>query len=307
MGKVGALRRFRSVVLAACALAVVAPSARAGWLPAQPLSAVSGLTQSPRVDYDAHGGGVAVWFEGSGATNMGLMASTRDAGGAWSAPTALSVPTANPGSPSLAVNHRGDAVVVWMDGTGPSTYVRARFRPAGGSWGPTRELSAVSDVPAGGTTVALDESGDALAAWTVTASGRFSIQTAWLAAGAAQWQAAAPLTSLADDDRSPSAAFAPDGQATVLWSHTPSGGTRVVRSRTRATDGTWSAPTDVPSSTGGAGTQLAIDSSGNATAVWYATSGTLLAFGSFRPAGARGSRACRSRRPGPASPASSCP
>ena len=91
------------------------------------------------------------WF------NYQVEAAFRPAGGAWQAPRVISEGVPNSMRPTAALDERGDAVVAWTNGV--SAY--ARFRPAGGDWGPASDSFArqgtIDTMP-----VALDPEGNGL-------------------------------------------------------------------------------------------------------------------------------------------------
>jgi len=101
-----------------------------------------------------------------------IEAATLPAGGAWSAPIALSGTTAS--SPTLAVNARGDAVAGWKTSNG-AIFVAER---KAGAWTAPVMIAAAA-FRAGGPHVALNGPGDAAIAW----SGRGTTRVATRPAG----------------------------------------------------------------------------------------------------------------------------
>jgi len=141
------------------------------------------------VAVDGDGNAVAVWNqyfytvdESTGAVvSRGIIDSaTRPAGGAWSAPVAVSDPAASVGAPRVAVNGAGDAVATWIGGELPMPPVVASVRPAGGRWGPTQVLSEAGG-PIYDTDVGIDQAGNAVVVWERPESGiqtNFRVQAA---------------------------------------------------------------------------------------------------------------------------------
>ncbi|HEX4008685.1 MAG TPA: PKD domain-containing protein [Solirubrobacteraceae bacterium] len=90
------------------------------------------------------------------------------AGGTWQGPVDVS-PTGTSGPPQLAFDASGDAVAVWLQGTGSTTFDAAAATRAAGAtaWQPPTEISSsTTAMPLPAPTVAADPAGDAAAIWT---------------------------------------------------------------------------------------------------------------------------------------------
>ncbi len=92
-----------------------------------------------------HAGGAAVV---AAASSDGVRVVVRDPGGAWGAPVTLAATDSY--SPEVAINARGDAVVLWAEilPTNSSLRLRGARRPAGGAFGPI-ETFATGDTVSG--------------------------------------------------------------------------------------------------------------------------------------------------------------
>src|SRR5207248_4424557 len=106
-----------------------------------------------------------VWSRSVG-TAMVIEAATRSAStGAWTPPTRV-VPTgADALAPSIAVDKRGDGVIVWTSSDKSGLALLASYRRPGKAWGAPVVLSAPAPGPLA-PQVALDSRGDALVVWT---------------------------------------------------------------------------------------------------------------------------------------------
>jgi hypothetical protein len=172
----------------------------------------------------AAGGGVvlAVWRE-VGEFGARTMSSVRR-DGAWQSPqqiAAVSTPS------SLALDHRGNALAIWgeFNDAEDTRAVYAARRPAGGSWSDPHLLD--SGAPSGdseGPQVAVDEAGNALAAWLGSgAPGRPpTIKLARFDAFAAAWEEPAVIAEAPQPPRgSPRTPPVLDvggaGEAVVVW------------------------------------------------------------------------------------------
>ena len=185
---------------------------------------------APRLAVDGAGNLFAVWRDARGSAPQTYFA-YRPAGGAWSATQAISPTAEAQWDPFIAVNHRGEAVVAWGQGTGGLQDVWAAVRAPGGPFG---------------------------------AAQRLSTQTVWY-----------PWPSAAMDDW---------GRAYALWA----GGEQVLFAL-RPAGGPWSAPEnilDVPGR-GSYTARLAVDSAGNAHAVWgdWRSQVKSQLYAAYRPAG----------------------
>jgi hypothetical protein len=158
------------VVWAESGIRAATRPAGGAWSAFQPLAEAGTV---PDVGVDAGGNTVAVWHRpfftvdpNSGVVTslFRIEAATRAAGGAWSAPTILSEPAPLVSGAQVGVNAGGDAVAVWHRTVDAIERVEAAVRPAGGPWS-TAQALANPTRRAFGAQVAVDASGDAVAAW----------------------------------------------------------------------------------------------------------------------------------------------
>lgn len=137
------------------------------------------LAEGPLIDetmgvgMDARGDAMVVWGEEAPTGGRSaIWVRNRPAGHRWG--TARAIPGAHGGTPSLAIDKRGDALVTWQDNRG----IEAATRPAGGSWQKPYTVSAQEHADPGvvdGGLAALDAQGDAMVTW----QNREGIRTAW--------------------------------------------------------------------------------------------------------------------------------
>ena len=121
--------------------------------------------------------------------------------------------------------------------------------------------------------VAIDSNGDAVVAWETPAGGGFyTIDAAYRPAGGA-WQQPRPVDDDAVKDVTPSVAFTPGGDATIVW-ETENGSDEAVASATTTTGTSWTSPIQVATDTTFLAVQVALDSSGEATAAYSGFDGT---------------------------------
>ena len=211
-----------------------------------------------QIGLDAVGNSVAVWsvFDSGGA----IRTASRPAGGEWSAPEDLFV--GNGRTPQLAMNAAGDAVAVWSGFDGVDDEVTwVAVRPAGGDWSAPEELSVADESDGFFPQVAIDAAGNAIAVWQRFDLPQDAVQAAVRPAGG-DWSAPDTISETGEDARSPRIAMNAAGAAVAAWSLIGGG----IRAATRPAGGDWSAVEDV--SAAGFESELAIDSSGTAFALW---------------------------------------
>ena len=135
-----------------------APSGSAGTT--QTLSITDDITAGPAVAVDGKGGAVAVWTQAYDGHRFTIIASPRAPGGRFGPRQALGRTNRFlGGSPHVAMNARGDAVVMWAR----SDRVELAARGSRGHFGTPQEITARRPVP-GAVVVGTD--GAALATWT---------------------------------------------------------------------------------------------------------------------------------------------
>ena len=259
--------------------AVAAPA----WLPAVDVSVAGADATVPQVAVDSRGDATAVW-ERSNGTNSIVQAALRPAGGAWQAPVDMSAPGQDAFDAVVVLDAQGVATAVWDRFNGSNHIVQAAIRPSGGVWQAPVDLSV-----AGGDAVipqvALDAHGDATAVWIRSNGTNYIVQAAIRPAGGT-WQAPVDLSVPGHEAREPGIAVNAQGDATAVWRRS-NGTDYIVQAAIHPAGGTWQAPVDL-SATGQSalGPQVAVDSQGDATAVWQRPNGTnSIAQAALRPAG----------------------
>jgi hypothetical protein len=256
------------------------PAAQAGALsPAPPPTDHVG---EARVALDAQGRGLAVWAQYVESTDLSTIeVAERRRDGSWRTSFRLvSAPGDALIEPQVAMNTRGDAVVIW-ERRDPSVgrSINAATRPAGGRFGAPHQLAGPDGGP-GAESIAIGEGGDVLAAWgTFGQSG--SIVTAFRPAGG-DWGGAEPVLHLGPwIVGRPVVAVGPDGRAAVAWQRSDSSDVSrqsVVQVAERPPGGPFTAARDLETSTLALGTAgptpaIAIDRDGATRVAWISVAG----------------------------------
>jgi hypothetical protein len=224
-----------------------------------------GTVTDPHVAVDPAGNALAVWSQSDGADLL-VQARFRPAGGAFGAAQTLSA-AGEPGTRErVAMDPAGNALVIWQRPTFGNNRVQARFRPAGGAFGATENLSPVGG-HSEGPHAAFDPAGNALAAW----ERNFLVQTRYRPAGGA-FEVAQTISQAGENATESQLALDPAGNALIVWA-TFGGATDRIRARVRAPDGTLGPVENLAAGGNPQQPQVALDAAGNALVVWLRNDG----------------------------------
>ena len=235
----------------------------------------------PGVAVDPAGNALVVW---SRALNPGddLRVETRfrPAGGAFQAIQIHSSPGVNASREQVAMDPAGNALVVWQRPTFGDNRVQARFRPAGGAFGATQNLS-VPNAHAEGPQVAFDPAGNALATWSL----EFVVQERFRPVDG-NFGLTRDISAAAENASAPQIAVDQAGNTLFVW---PTfGATERVQARFRSAGGGLGQIQNISAQGGNPDEQqVTFDPAGNAVAVWVRddAAGNHRVQAAFRPAG----------------------
>ncbi len=212
------------------------------WKGPIPLDAPTSDPWGPDVAINDAGLAVVAWKNADRPGDLPVIRATlRHADGKWEAPQNLGYGGPNP--PSVAIDDRGNAVVVWTRSGSADASVYSELRPAGGTWGSAILLS--DHAWDGSARVHMNARGDALAVWGARdESGHFRVVSSLRRADGSAWATALPI-SISDPETALSSyyglSFVLDDKATATLAAPRSDGT--VEAAT-SVDGTgWVGPT----------------------------------------------------------------
>ncbi len=191
--------------------------------------------------------------------------SARSPGGEWEQPTPVSGDRG--GSPEIALDERGDAIVAWEQGVPDlgRDAIWASVRAQGGQWTPAQQISAPGE-SAALPHVAIDANGDAIIVWQRQGvSGGEMVQAAIKLQGEA-WQSETDLTSEGEIASNPQVAVDAQGDAAVVWQGY-AGDEYIVEGRSGSVDGEWT-PAVQLSTQAGFAPSVAMTPGGGAVATW---------------------------------------
>jgi hypothetical protein len=245
----------------------------------QTLSAATRDALNPQVAIDPSGNAVVVWQRFDG-TNVRISARARAATGGLAAAQVLSAAGQDAFDPQVGVDQDGDAVIVWVrlgenaqcNGS-PCGRIQARSRSAAGTLGSVQTLSAAGR-NGEGPQVALEADGDAVAAWLTTEINGSSIrrfETSFRSAGGS-FGGYTALTATGEPAFPPQLAMSPAGDAVLTWSRILGVFSCCYRAQAsaRPAGGAFSPSIQTLSNAGqdAFDPQVAVDSTGDALAVW---------------------------------------
>jgi uncharacterized protein GlcG (DUF336 family) len=247
------------------------------WGTAEIIDEDTGEASSPQVAVDPEGNAVAVWYQSDGSYDS-IYSNRYDAlSGAWGTAQAIESNTGDAYGPQVAVDPSGNAVAVWYqnDGSYNSIYSN-RYDALSGTWG-TAQLIEDNIRSAYAPQVAVDLDGNAVAVWRQNDGSYDTIYSNRYDALSGTWGG----TAQAIEGNTGSAygaqvAFDPSGNAVAVWYQWDGSYDSIYSNRYDALSGTWGGTAQaIEGNTGGAyNPQVAFDSDGNATVVWYQHDGT---------------------------------
>jgi hypothetical protein len=245
------------------------------WQTPVPLSGEESFV--PQAAMDARGDATAVWMHYDGSHYV-VESAYRPEQGEWGTATLVSQPgeEGEGGNPHVAIDAKGDSLVAWRGEDEGEEFVRAAYRPAGGSWGSPADVSAAGE-HVEGLRAAVDPDGNAIVAWSGSSGkggGYGIVRAAYKSAGGA-WEAPVELSADGGNGFPADVVFDTGGNAALVWQRWD-GTTNLVQAAYRPAGEEWEPAVDL-SEEGKQGIDAVVvldapgDSAaadGHATAVW---------------------------------------
>jgi hypothetical protein len=231
---------------------------------------------NPQVAIDPSGNAVVAWLQSDGSKAT-IWANRLDGTSqTWGTPKRLDkVDVSSASAPSVAIDKNGNAFVVWAQAAGaalPSSTLAARYTASAASagWSSATLLEADDTGEALSPLVAVDGSGNAVALWNQKNgsngyyklwSNRYVVGTGW---GSRTQVETTHVGNGSQFDLGVDTA----GNALAIWTMNAGAGLLAYTSRW-VPGSAWTAPAAVETDTAGVSTpHIAVDSAGNAIAIW---------------------------------------
>jgi hypothetical protein len=260
-------------------------STTAAWETAELIESINtGDAAFPQVAFDSSGNAIAVWQQNDGSVDN-IMANRFD-GTAWGSDAVL-VQIEDAGdavSPQVAFDSSGNAIAVWSQNDGSVDNIMAN-RFDGTAWGTAESIEADAG-DAAFPQIAFDSSGNAIAVWSQNNVAETDPVDNIIANrfNGTVWGTAESIEADAGNAASPQVAFDSSGNAIAVWSQNNVAETpvdNIMVSRFNGTTVEWLAAESIVAvdtenavnAGNAASPQVALDSSGNAIAVWSQNDG----------------------------------
>ena len=213
----------------------------------------------PQAAMDARGDVTAVWMHFDGSSYV-VESAYRPEAGEWESPTLVSQSGEEGGNPHVALDAQGDSLVVWRGEDEGDEFVRAAYRPLGGSWGqpvdvslPGEQVEALHD--------AVDPEGNAIVAWSGDGIAHAAFKPV-----AGSWEEPVELSADGGNAFPSDVVFDTGGNAALVWERSD-GSSNMVQAAYKPAGEEWEPAVDL-SEEGKRGTDavIVLDAPGDATA-----------------------------------------
>ena len=232
----------------------------------------------PQIAVDASGNALAVWQQYDGARDNIYANRFTAATNSWGIAALIETDLGNAFDPQVAMDASGNALAVWsqFDGTRHNIYAN-RFAAATGSWGASALIETNDAGGASRPQIAVNAGGDALAVWHQFDGTRINIWANRFTAATSSWGTAALIeTNNLGDAFSLQIAFDAGGNALAVWRQYDGTRSNIWANRYAAATSNWGTAVLIETDNSGDAfsPQIALDTSGNALAVWEQSDGT---------------------------------
>ncbi|WP_029917469.1 hypothetical protein [Pelobacter seleniigenes] len=251
-----------------------------GWGTPATITDGSGNASWPSIVMDSAGNAIVVWRQYDGSVNS-LWSNRYDAAtSSWGTAELIEANSANTFSFKLAMDSSGNAMAVWLQYDGPTSYsLWANYYDRTAlSWGTAVEIEGYN-ASWSAPKLAMDNDDNALVVWEEYDGFNYSLRVSRYDAATASWGAIEVGGSGVGEVDDLKIATDGAGNAIVLWRQIDGLGNTIWSSRYNAGTLSWGSQDKVATDGGPVwDCQLAVDEAGNAIAVWVhkETTGDLL-------------------------------
>jgi hypothetical protein len=240
-------------------------TAEGTWGTAELIETDTGTAVNPQIAFDSSGNAIAVWQQNGGDNKLNIYANRFD-GTNWRAAELIETDPGIAQNPQVAFDSSGNAIAVWIQRDGDNTFSIYANRFNGTNWG-AAELIETDLGPAVNPQIAFDSIGNAIAVWRQRdGANQQSIYANRF--NGTNWGAAELIETDSGIAQKAQVALDSSGNAIAVWIQRDAANNQNVYAN--RFDGTkWAAAELIETDTGFAfGPQVAVDSNGNAIAVW---------------------------------------
>ncbi len=226
----------------------------------------------PQIAFDSDGNAIAIWYHNTGAGFTSIFANRYVSGTGWGLPQLLETDDRDDAfNPQIAFDLQGNAIAVWSQDTSTGVYSLFANRYVSGiGWGVAQLLEADDTGTATDPQIAIDPAGNAIAVWSQVIGARISIFANRYVSGTGWGTAQLVETDDISHASDPQIAIDPAGNAIAVWRQN-TGTTFYSIFANRYVSGTgWGLPQllETDDAVNAYESQIAIDSAGNAIAIW---------------------------------------
>jgi hypothetical protein len=240
----------------------------AGWSQPVDVSLAGYSAQLPQLAVSKEGVVTAVWYRSAGNGRV-VQSSTLHSGGLWSLPVDVSIAGRDSYKPQVTVDSIGVLTAVWYRLEDSNVIIQSSRSSADGDWSTPVDLSALGG-NAYDPQLAVDVAGNVTAIWIRFNDNDEAIVQVSARQATGDWTQPVDL-SLPDGDASnPQLLIDSLGTVTATWARSGNSSSAIVQARRLQANGDWSQVADLSLPDGDAyRPQLAADSTGLTTAIWF--------------------------------------
>jgi len=240
-------------------------AAGSGWEKIELLESGAGGAREPQVVMGPNGDAIVLWTQTSGLISD-IHIDYYVPGTGWGTESIFDTGSGDASGPQIVMDSNGNAVVVWnqYDTVGLGVYTNRYV--AGSGWGTEEVIKVEAGVEAYYPQIAINNNGDAVAAWRQTNGAGLSVYASQYTS-ATGWSAETLIDTVVDSE-SPKVAIDSSGNAVAVWAQ-DDGSVFNVYANYFSVDSGWG--TSVPLETSARDAefpQVVMDLSGNVIAVW---------------------------------------
>ncbi|MBU1599827.1 hypothetical protein KKG61_06970 [bacterium] len=248
------------------------PQPLKAWGSATLIETDTGNAEEPQVALDSAGNGLAVWQQHDGAL-YNIWANRYVQGAGWGSATLIETDTGNAYEPQVALDTAGNGLAVWQQYANGTSSIWAN-RYVSGAWGSATIIETDNTGNADYPQVALDTAGNGLAVWYQHDGTRYNIWANRFSQTTGTWSSATLIET--NDAYGPQVALDTAGNGLAVWYQHDGTRYNIWANRFSQTTGTWSTATLIETDNAGHAyyPQVALDTAGNAIAIWQQYDGT---------------------------------